>query len=190
MKLSNYAEFPTNLPVIAEDEIFLYPFMISPIFLADEQNIKAVTTAMEDNSLVIVIPTKPSHEGERSFEAIYDAGVVGSIMRKVSLPDGRVKILFQGLARAKVLEHAGVDPLVAKVDTITPTAIDDIKAEAILAIVREKVRTLSGITNYFPPDLLRTIDENHDHNRIIDLISSTMKLKKEQAYKLFERISF
>jgi ATP-dependent Lon protease len=185
MKLSNYAELPADIPVIAEDDIFLYPFMISPIFLSDDANIKAVTTAMDENSLIIVTPTKPSHEGERSFEAIYDVGVVGSIMRKVSLPDGRVKILFQGLARAKILEPKEQNPLTATVDTIVPTPIDELKAEAILAIVREKVRTLSGITNYFPPDLLRTIDENHDHNRIIDLIASTIKLKKDQAYKLF-----
>ncbi len=185
MKLSNYAELPADIPVVAEDDIFLYPFMISPIFLADDANIKAVTTAMHDNSLVIVVPTKPSHEGERSFDAIYDAGVIGSIMRKVSLPDGRVKILFQGLTRARILEPVASDSLTAKVDTIVPTPLDDIKAEAVLSIVREKVRTLSGITNYFPPDLLRTIEEKHDHNRIIDLIASTIKLKKDQAYKLF-----
>jgi ATP-dependent Lon protease len=185
MKLSNYAELPADIPVIAEDDIFLYPFMISPIFLGDNENIKAVTTAMEENTLVMVTPTKPSFETKRSFDAIYDAGVVGSIMRKVSLPDGRIKILFQGLARAKILKPISSSPLIATVDTIKPTLLDDIKAEAILAIVREKVKTLSSITNYFPPDLLRTIDENHDYNRIIDLIASTIKLKKEQAYKLF-----
>jgi ATP-dependent Lon protease len=185
MKLSNYAELPADIPVIAEDDIFLYPFMISPIFLGDNENIKAVTTAMEENTLVMVTPTKPSFETRRSFDAIYDAGVVGSIMRKVSLPDGRIKILFQGLARAKILKPISSSPLIATVDTIKPTLLDDIKAEAILAIVREKVKTLSSITNYFPPDLLRTIDENHDYNRIIDLIASTIKLKKEQAYKLF-----
>ncbi len=185
MKLSNYAELPADIPVIAEDDIFLYPFMISPIFLSDEANIKAVTEAMHDNTLVMVTPTKPGHEGERTFDAIYDAGVVGNIMRKVSLPDGRVKVLFQGLARAKILKPVSTDPLIAHVDTIVPTPLDDLKAEAILAIVREKVRTLAQITNYFPPDLLRTIEENHDYNRIIDLISSTLKLKKDQAYKLF-----
>ncbi len=185
MELKDYSEFPTNIPIIAEDDIFLYPFMISPIFLSDESNIKAATQAMDENSLVIVIPTKPSHEGERNFDAIYNAGVVGNIMRKVSLPDGRVKILFQGLARAKILQPITTNPLIATVDTISPIAIENPKAEAILTIIREKVRTLSSITNYFPPDLLRTIEENHDHNRIIDLISSTLKLKKNQAYKLF-----
>lgn len=185
MKLSNYGEFPADIPVIAEDELFLYPFMISPLFLSDENNIEAATKAIEDNSLVIVSSTKPSHEGERKFESVYDAGVVGSIMRKVALPDGRVKVLFQGLARAKMLYETQDNPLIAHVKILEPTNVNSLKTDAILEVVREKVRTLSSVSNYFPPDLLRTIEENYDHNRIIDLICSSVKLKKEQAYELF-----
>ncbi len=185
MKLSNYGEFPADIPVIAEDELFLYPFMISPLFLSDKENINAATKAIDENSLVIVCTTKPGHDGEREFDLLYDTGVVGSIMRKVSLPDGRVKVLFQGLARAKTLYKVSENPLVAHVDIIESTDVDPIKADAILEVVREKVRALSSVSNYFPPDLLRTIEENHDHNRIIDLICSSIKLKKEQAYKLF-----
>jgi len=118
MKLSNYAEFPIDLPVIAEDELFLYPFMISPIFLSDESNIKAVTRAMEEDSLVIVCSTMPSREGERTYDSLYDAGVVGSIMRKVALPDGRVKILFQGLARARTVFEVQSSPLIAHVEIL------------------------------------------------------------------------
>ncbi|WP_457745022.1 endopeptidase La [Sulfurimonas sp.] len=185
MKLSNYGEFPADIPVIAEDELFLYPFMISPLFLSDKQNINAATKAIEENSLVIVCTTKPLKEGEREFDSLYDTGVVGSIMRKVSLPDGRVKVLFQGLARAKSLYKVSEKPLIAYVEIINSKDVDSLKADAILEVVREKVRALSAVSNYFPPDLLRTIEENHDHNRIIDLICSTIKLKKEQAYKLF-----
>ncbi len=188
MKLNDYAAFPTDVPVISEDQLFLYPFMISPLFLSDEANISAATKAINDNSLVIVCSTKTGHEGERSFEALYDTGVVGSIMRKVALPDGRVKVLFQGLARAKMLYKTSDTPLSAHVDVITAVNVHSLKIDAILEIVREKVRTLSSVSNYFPPDLLRTIEENHDHNRIIDLICSTVKLKKEQAYKLFVEV--
>ncbi len=188
MKLSNYGEFPADIPVIAEDELFLYPFMISPLFLNDEKNIAAATKAIEENSLVIVCTTKESQEGEREYDAMYDAGVVGSIMRKVSLPDGRVKVLFQGLARAKKLHEVSENPLIAHVDVIEATEVNTLKIDAILEVVREKVRTLSSVSSYFPPDLLRTIEENHDHNRIIDLICSTVKLKKEQAYKLFVEV--
>ncbi len=185
MKLSDYSNFPTNIPVIAEDDIFLYPFMIAPLFLSDESNIEAATKAIEEGSLVIVCPTKPSQEGEREFESLYDAGVVGSIMRKVALPDGRVKVLFQGLARAKTFAKISQHPLIATVNIIEATNVNSLKIDAILEILREKVRTLASVSNYFPPDLLRTIEENHDYNRIIDLICSTVKLKKEQAYSLF-----
>ena len=185
MKLSNYGEFPADIPVIAEDELFLYPFMISPLFLSDEKNISAATKAIEDNTLVIVCTTKASKEGERDYDSLYDAGVVGSIMRKVALPDGRVKVLFQGLARARSMYEVSTDPLIAHVDVIEATEVHNLKVDAILEVVREKVRTLSSVSNYFPPDLLRTIEENHDHNRIIDLICSTVKLKKDQAYNLF-----
>ena len=188
MKLSNYGEFPADVPVIAEDELFLYPFMISPLFLSDENNISAATKAIEDNTLVIVCPTKTLSEGKRDYESLYDVGVIGSIMRKVALPDGRVKVLFQGLARAKVMYEVSQNPLVSHVSILEPTVINSLKVDAILEIVREKVRALSGVSNYFPPDLLRTIEENHDHNRIIDLICSTVKLKKEQAYKLFAEV--
>jgi len=185
MKLSDYGDFPADIPVIAEDELFLYPFMISPLFLSDESNIIAATRAIEESSLVIVCPTKPSQEGEREFDSLYNAGVVGSIMRKVALPEGRVKVLFQGLARAKTFGKISDDPVVANVDIIDATNVNSLKIDAIREIVREKVRTLSSVSSYFPPDLLRTIEENHDHNRIIDLICSSVKLKHEQAYNLF-----
>ncbi len=186
MKFSDYGEFPADLPVIAEDTLFIYPFMIAPIFLRDEKNIESANKAMEDDTPVVICSTKPTHEGEREYDSLYTTGVIGSIMRKVLLPDGAVKILFQGQSRVKMLCKVSDSPIVANIELLEPTSIETLKAEAILEVLREKVRALSSVSNYFPPDLLKTIEENHDYNRIIDLISSTVKLKKEQAYKIFE----
>ena len=185
MKLSDYSAFPTTLPVIVEDEMFLYPFMISPIFLSDEENILSANKALKENSLVLICPSKEEKEGQRDFESIYPAGVIGSIMRKVSLPDGRVKILFQGLARGKIIQKEGTHPLRALVDIIELKPYNEIKVEALLEVLREKIRTLASISNYFPPDLVKTIEENHEPNRIADLISSSLRLKKSDAYELF-----
>ena len=186
MQLSNYGTFPAELPVISEDELFLYPFMISPLFLSNDSNIAAAADAIDSNSLVIVCPTKPGHEGEHSHEALYDAGVIGSIMRKVALPDGRIKVLFQGLSRGRVLRQIENEAfLKAEVDVVEAKPYNELKMDAILEVVREKVRALSQVSNYFPPDLLRTIEENHEYNRIADLICSSIKLRKEQAYDLF-----
>ena len=185
MKLSDYNAFPADLPIIVEDNLFLYPFMISPLFLSDEENIRAATDSLEHNSLVLVCTAKSGMEHGRDFSSIYNAGVIGSIMRKVDLPDGRVKILFQGMQKGKIIKELSRVPLRATVDVIHTQQAEAMKVEAMMAVLREKITTLSTLSNQFPPDLLKTIEENHDIHRICDLIASSMKLKKEQAYKLF-----
>lgn len=185
MKLSDYNAFPADLPIIVEDNLFLYPFMISPLFLSDEENIRAATDSLEHNSLVLVCTAKSGMEHGRDFSSIYNAGVIGSIMRKVDLPDGRVKILFQGMQKGKIIKELSRVPLRATVDVIHTQQAEAMKVDAMMAILREKITTLSTLGNQFPPDLIKTIEENHDIHRICDLIASSMKLKKEQAYKLF-----
>lgn len=185
MKLDNYSDFPVALPVLIEDEMFLYPFMISPIFLSDEENIKSVDLALKENSLILVVTSKPKHEGFREFKDAYDAGVVGSVMRKVVLPDGRVKILFQGMAKGKILEPIEDNPLKAMVDIIHTNSLENTKTTAILSVLLEKIKILSNVSNYFPPDLLKTIEENKDPNRICDLVASSMQLSRAKAYQLF-----
>ena len=188
MQLSNYGEFPTTLPVIVEDEIFLYPFMISPLFLSKESDLKAVEHALSHDSLVLIVPSKKGSEGKRDFKSIYPNGVIGTIMRKVDLGDNRVKILFQGLAKGKIVEEVEKDPLIAKVDILETKEYDKLKVNATLEILKERIKTLAATSELFHPDLLKTIEENDDPIRIADLVSSTIKLKKEEAYRLFSEV--
>lgn len=186
MQLNHYSSFPSDIPIIVEDELFLYPFMISPIFLSDDKNIEAANFALENDTLIMICSTKEGQESEREFDSIYPVGVIGSIMRKIALPDGRIKILFQGLTKGRI--EAPVDNtemLLATVDVVETEEMNSQKLTAILEVVREKVRTLSSVSNLFPPDLLRTIEDNHEHTRIIDLIASSIKLTKNKAYQLF-----
>jgi len=185
MQLNNYNQFPATLPIIVEDNLFLYPFMISPLFLSDAQNLEAINDALENSSLIMVCSTKPGFEGERDFESIYHSGVIGSIMRKVELPDGRVKVLFQGMLKGKIVEEMGSDPLRAVIDVIKSVDNHSQKSEAMLALLKEKINILSRISGFFPPDLLKTIEDNSEAHRICDLVASSMKLKKENAIELF-----
>ena len=185
MQLSDYDKFPTVLPVVAEDELFFYPFMISPIFLGSQADIDAATMAMENNSLLFVATTQPGHEGERSYDAIYKTGVVGSIMRKVHMPDGRVKILFQGLARGRAIEQAGEEPLQVMVEIVENDSYNRLKVDALLNMLREKIKQLSQLNSSIPADLVKTIEENDEPHRIADLVSSMLPLKKEKAYELY-----
>ena len=187
MELSNYDSFPQEIPLIIEDDIFLYPFMIAPLFLGETTNVKAVETAIDANKLVIVTVSKPSHEGKRDENSFYDVGVIGNIMRKVSLPDGKIKVLFQGLAKGKIEKFDPANPAFAYVDIIKTDAYEEQKVVSLIDVLREQIKKLSKINSKFPADLIKTIDENNDPVRIADLISSVLRVKKEEAYELFSQ---
>jgi len=185
MQLSDYEAFPTTLPIVVEDELFLYPFMISPIFLSDQKDIDAVNYAMQNNALIFVTSSVAGKEGSREFDAMYKMGVIGSIMRKVDIPDGRIKILFQGLARGSIVEPVAGELNAAIIEKLEMEPYPKQRVEAIMEILRDKIKQLSAMNSHFSADLVRTIDENDEPYRIADLISSMLKLDKEVAYALY-----
>ena len=192
MQLSNYEPFPTQLPLIIEDDIFLYPFMISPIFLKEKKDIDAATFAMEKNSLLFLTITKEGFEGTRELDGINRIGVIGSIMRKVHLPDGRVKILFQGLAKGEIvmpIEDMELEKLSFQssfVNLIENKEYSTLKVDSLIAILNEKLQLLSKIYANIPSDLLKTISETNEPYRIADLVSSILKITKTEAYDIYK----
>ncbi|MBC2883047.1 endopeptidase La [Campylobacter sp. Marseille-Q3452] len=185
MQIYESKMFPAQLPVIVEDELFLYPFMITPLFLSDEENIEALNLALESQSPILVVPTKAQNEGAREFDSIYDAGVIGTVMRRVPLPDGRVKILFQGTSKGRIVSRVSSKPLQAVVDVLHEKRPENTKSDALLTVLREKVRDLAALSHFFPPDLLKTIEESAEPSRVCDLILSSLRLKKKTAYEFF-----
>jgi len=185
MQLSDYEPFPNTLPIIIEDNIFLYPFMINPMFLTHKEDIDSVILAMENNSLVFVTSTKIGKENTRSADAIFEFGVIGSIMRKVNLPDGRVKILFQGLTRGKLSSSSIEKYPNSLIEIVENRDYDESRIYAVMDLLREKMQELSSLNSSFPQDLLRTLNDNKDPYRVADLVSSMLKIDKDMAYKLY-----
>lgn len=189
MQLERYGAFPKSIPIVVDEEVLLYPFMIAPLFIGDEDNLKAIDLAMETkDKLIFIAPSRASggDDNDENAQDFYDIGVIGTIMRRVALPEGRVKILFQGLSRGSILEVEEQKPLIGKIVPIVSQPFDAIRTEAILAVLKEKLRTLYNIAQNFPQDLLKSINDTADPNRVADLTSSAMRLKKDQAYKIFK----
>lgn len=185
MQLLNYGNFPQTIPLVIEDEVFLYPFMITPLFLNSKENIKSVENAIEFNKLIMVTVSKPSKEGKRDEDSFYDVGVVGNVMRKISLPDGKIKVLFQGVAKAKIIDFLPNQDNVVTVDILVDEIANTDSIKSLMDILLDNIKKLSKLNNKFPADLIRTIEENEDASRVCDLISSVLKLKKDEAYKIF-----
>src|SRR6185437_2891397 len=95
-------QIPSDLPVLPLRDIVIYPFMIVPLFVSREKSIRAVDEALGENRMILLASQKDLDKEEPTADDLYSVGTAAVIMRMLKLPDGRIRILVQGLARAEV----------------------------------------------------------------------------------------
>lgn len=177
--------FPLTTPIFIHNESLVYPFMITPLFVSDEENIKAIDKSLDSHNGLIFIAQAKEENG------FYGIGTIGLIVRKSASPDGRVKVLFQGIERAKIAsiknDGSGDESLSGLINAHPYKAYEESTANALLEVLRENVRILANTSQHFfsNVDILRAIDEDYDANRVIDRVASSLHLAKDIAYELF-----
>src|ERR671914_1496724 len=95
-------QIPSELPVLPLRDIVIYPFMIVPLFVSREKSIRAVDEALGEHRMILLDCQKDLDKEDPTQEDLYNVGTVAVIMRMLKLPDGRIRILVQGVSRAKV----------------------------------------------------------------------------------------
>src|SRR3954464_3891943 len=101
-----HVQIPEYLPVLPLRDIVIYPFMIVPLFVSREKSIRAVDEALGENRMIFLVSQRDLDKEEPASEDLYTTGTVAVIMRMLKLPDGRIRILVQGLARGRLEEIA------------------------------------------------------------------------------------
>lgn len=178
-----------NLPIVIQKDFFIYPFMITPIILDDERDIKAINKALEGDKKIFIAYLKNDNLIEANENNIAKYGVVGNIMRKNELSDGRIKILFQGISRAKIENFSTNEEnfFSANIRVIDDIIKNKDEIDAYISILKEKVRILNQLTSAFSNDLIKTIQESEDPVRIVDLICSCLRMRFEEIYTIFKQ---
>src|SRR5437899_5369645 len=101
-ELDQQLQIPDDLPVLPLRDIVIYPFMIVPLFVSRERSIRAVDEALGENRMILLVSQKDLDKEEPAADDLYKIGTVAVIMRMLKLPDGRIRVLVQGLARTEV----------------------------------------------------------------------------------------
>src|SRR2546425_10972432 len=96
-------KIPEVLPVLPLRDIVIFPFMIVPLYVSRERSIKAVDQALADNRMILLAAQKRQDDEDPGPDDIYGMGTVALIMRMLKLPDGRIRVLVQGISRARTL---------------------------------------------------------------------------------------
>src|SRR5919112_848185 len=95
-------QVPSVLPTLPLRDIVIYPFMIVPLFVSRDKSIKAVEEALKENRMIVLVSQKDVNKEDPGQDDLYTVGTVAIIMRMLKLPDGRIRILIQGLSRARI----------------------------------------------------------------------------------------
>src|SRR5262245_55763780 len=148
---------PDVLPVLPLPDIVVFPYMIVPLFVNRERSAKAVDQALAENRMILLVGQKSPDMDDPKAEDLYDFGTVSIIMRMLKLPDGRVRILVQGVSRAKVEYFDDSKPYIsAKVQARAEPQVlpDSLELEALVRNVKSSLDKMVSLGKNISQDLV------------------------------------
>jgi ATP-dependent Lon protease len=182
-------KIPEILPMLPVRDTVIFPYMILPLFVGRESSIKAVDEALAKDRMIFLATQKVSTDDSPAPESIYSVGTAAMVMKMLKLPDGRVKILVQGLAKGMIKEYVQEKPLfVVRVQKVVEPSIGDVtlETEALVRSVKEQSEKVLSLKGILSPDVLAILDQIEEPGRLADLVASNLKLKIEEAQKILE----
>ena len=185
-------QIPDTVPLLPIRDIVIFPFMIVPLFVGRDMSVKSVDDALSSNRMIMLVAQKDGATESPSLDEIYSIGTVAMIMRMLKLPDGRVKILVQGLSKAKVLEYTQTNPFYkAKIEVLKDEAYGEktSEVEALMRNLREQLQKVISLGQVIPPDILLLADNLEEPGRLSDLVISNLNLKVDDAQKVLETLN-
>ncbi len=184
-------EIPETLPVLPVRDIVVFPFMVLPLFVGREMSIHAINEALAGNRMVLMVAQKTLDVENPASKDLHLIGTVGMIMRMLKLPDGRIKILVQGLTRARILDYIQSEPYYrVKIQKILESKLAPraLETEALIRTVKEQIEKISSFGRLVLPEVLVVIENLDDPGRLSDMIISNLGLKVEEAQSVLEVI--
>ncbi len=186
--LQQSIEIPKKLPLLPIRDIVVFPYMVLPLFVGREMSIKAIEVALEGNRMIFLTSQKDINIENPSPSDLYSVGTVGVIMRMLKLPDGRIKILVQGVSRAKTVKFLQKEPFYqVEIKTFADTPTEaNLETEALMRNVKEQIEKLVSFGKVILPDIMVVIENVDDPGKLADLAVANMGLKVEQAQEILE----
>src|SRR5215208_2250974 len=182
-------QIPNDLPVLPLRDIVIYPFMIVPLFVSREKSIRAVDEALGENRMILLASQKDLDKEEPTAEDLYKVGTAAVIMRMLKLPDGRIRILVQGLARAEIesVDTSGqyIRAHVKVIDEVLPPE-RSLEVEALVRNVRGSMEKAINLGKNISPEVMAIIANLDDAGRLADLSASNLELKVEDAQSVLD----
>jgi len=180
---------PCVVPLMPVRDVVIFTDMLLPLFVGREKSIRAVEEAVaKDRFLLVATQKDPGIENPKP-EEIYSVGTVSRIIRVLKLPDGRLKILIQGTAKAKITEYVRHRSFYrVRIETIEdkPTEEISLEIEALMRNVRENSEKILTLRGEMTPEVSTILESIEDPGKLADLVVTNLKLKIDESQAILE----
>lgn len=178
-----------GVPVLPLRDVVVYPFMVVPLFVGRERSIKALEVAMAADKQILVVTQKSASEDQPSEEGIYHVGTLATVLQLLKLPDGTVKVLIEGVKRAKITKFlSNQDYFLADLEFIEDTNTASREIEILIRSLKSQFEQYVKLNRKIPTEILAQVLAIEDGARLADTISAHLSLKLDEKQKILEII--
>ncbi len=178
---------PADLPLLPLRDVVVFPHMVIPLFVGRPRSIKALELAMEAGNSVMLVAQKSAGKDDPSPDDLYEIGCAANILQMLKLPDGTVKVLVEGLQRARVLSVSDAQThFMASVTGVEEDPSGQAEAEALRRAVMAQFDQYVKLNKKIPQEILTSLAGIEDAGRLADTIAAHLPLKIELKQSLLE----
>lgn len=176
-----------EVPVLPLRDVVVYPYMVIPLFVGRERSINALEVATDETKQVLLVAQKDSSEDKPNVENLYETGTLANILQLLKLPDGTVKVLVEGVSRAKVayFNNDG-DYLKAEVAEFIHQQPDEREADVLMRTLLGQFEQYVKLNKKIPPEVIASLSSIDEADRMADTVAAHMTLKLEDKQSLLE----
>ena len=185
-------KLPDSMPVLPLRDIVIFPYMIVPLFVQRERSIRAVDQALSENRMIMLVAQRDLEKEEPGGPDLYNYGTAAAIMRMLKMPDGRIRILVQGLSRARVTRYDESLPhLVAHIEPLADSEPDaeELELEALIRNVRASLERAITLGKNISSEVMAIVANLEDSGRLADVAASNLELKVVDAQSVLEKLN-
>src|SRR5271163_490694 len=165
-------------PVLPLRDIVVFPHMIVPLFVGREKSIKALEEVMRSDTFILLATQKNASDDDPPTDAIYNVGTLASVLQLLKLPDGTVKVLVEGAARAQVTQYTDrEDYFEAEAAVIVDSTGDQVEAEALARSVVNEFEGYVKLNKKVSPEVVGVVQQIDDYAKLADTVASHLAVK-------------
>jgi ATP-dependent Lon protease len=168
-------------------DIVVFPHMIVPLFVGREKSIRALEEVMKHDRLILLATQKNAADDDPAPEAIFEHGALATVLQLLKLPDGTVKVLVEGVSRAKVVSYTRTDEFYeAEAEPLADEPADKVEIEALARSVVNEFENYVKLSKKGAAEVVATISQIEDYSKLADTVAANLSVKIADKQALLE----